>query len=85
MNLGELNYFLGIEVYYVPNGTILLQYQYILEIFSNMDMTNCKGVATHMCSSLPLRYTTLYRHTLYKLQYLSFMHSDISFVVNKLS
>ncbi|XP_015169205.1 uncharacterized mitochondrial protein AtMg00810-like [Solanum tuberosum] len=92
-NLGELNYFLGIEVKRVPNGIILSQSQYILEILSDVDMTDCKGVATPMCSSSPPKADdgsppadeTLYRRTLGKLQYLSFTRPDISFAVNKLS
>uniref|UniRef100_A0A3Q7IH07 Reverse transcriptase Ty1/copia-type domain-containing protein n=1 Tax=Solanum lycopersicum TaxID=4081 RepID=A0A3Q7IH07_SOLLC len=31
-NLGELNYFLGIKVTHFPNGILLSQYKYILEI-----------------------------------------------------
>ncbi|XP_015170164.1 uncharacterized mitochondrial protein AtMg00810-like [Solanum tuberosum] len=92
-NLGELNYFLGIDVKRVPNGIILSQSQYILEILSDVDMTDCKGVATPMCSSSPPKAddgsppadATLYRRTLGKLQYLSFTRPDISFAVNKLS
>lgn len=52
-NLGELNYFLGIEVKHVPNGIVLSQSRYILEILSDVDMADCKGVTTPMCSSLP--------------------------------
>nr|AAT38705.2 hypothetical protein SDM1_34t00015 [Solanum demissum] len=92
-NLGELNYLLGIEVKHVPNGIVLSQSRYILEILSYVDMTDCKGVTTPMCSSLPPKaadgspsaYATLYRRTIGKLQYLSFTRPDIAFAVNKLS
>ena len=41
-NCGELNYFLGIEVKHVPNGIVLSQSKYILEIISDADMSECK-------------------------------------------
>uniref|UniRef100_A0A3Q7JBY1 Reverse transcriptase Ty1/copia-type domain-containing protein n=1 Tax=Solanum lycopersicum TaxID=4081 RepID=A0A3Q7JBY1_SOLLC len=37
----------------VPNGIVLSQSKYILEILIDVDMTNCKGVMTPMCSSSP--------------------------------
>ncbi|KAH0698820.1 hypothetical protein KY284_013035 [Solanum tuberosum] len=71
-NLGELNYFLGIEVKHVPNGILLSQSRYILEILSDLDMADCKGVTTPMCPSSPPKAgdgspsadATLYRRTL---------------------
>ncbi|KAH0706464.1 hypothetical protein KY289_011540 [Solanum tuberosum] len=91
-DLGSLNYFLGVDVKRVPNGLLLSQSKYILEILSELDMDNCKGVSTPMCSSVPLRVTdgspptdaTRYRRTLGKLQYLSLTRHDISYAVNKL-
>lgn len=63
--LGNLNYFLGVEAKKVPDGLIL----------SELDMQNCKGVSTPMCSGKLLWATdgsppanaTLYRRTLSKL------------------
>ncbi|KAH0636340.1 hypothetical protein KY290_036772 [Solanum tuberosum] len=64
-----------------------------MEILSELDMHNCNGVSTPMCSSVPLRVvdgspptdTTRYRHTLGKLQYLSLTRPDISYTVDRLS
>uniref|UniRef100_A0A3Q7HNA4 Reverse transcriptase Ty1/copia-type domain-containing protein n=1 Tax=Solanum lycopersicum TaxID=4081 RepID=A0A3Q7HNA4_SOLLC len=52
-NLGEVNYFLGIEVKHIPNGIVFSQYIYILEILSDVDMADCKRVTTPMCSCSP--------------------------------
>ncbi|KAH0710929.1 hypothetical protein KY284_012356 [Solanum tuberosum] len=90
---GELDEEVCVDVKRVPNGLILSQSKYILEILSELDMDNCKGVSTPMCSSVPLRVTdgspptdaTRYRRTLGKLQYLSLTKPDISYAVNKLS
>lgn len=92
-DLGYLNYFLGVDVKQVPDGLILSQSKYILEILSELDMDNCKGVSTLMCSSVPLWVAdgspltdaTRYRGTLGKSQYLSLTRPDISHAVNKLS
>ncbi|KAF3671321.1 putative U-box domain-containing protein 9-like [Capsicum annuum] len=92
-DLGYLNYFLGVDVKQVPDGLIVSQSKYILKILFELDMDNCKGVSTPMCSSVPLRVAdgspltdaTRYRRTLGKLQYLSLTRPDIFYAVNKLS
>lgn len=92
-NLGHFEYFLGVEVKKVPDGLLLSQFKYILDIFSELDMQDCKWVLTPMFSGKlpraadgsPPANATFYRHTLGKLQYLSFTWLDISYAVNKLS
>ncbi|XP_015162957.1 uncharacterized mitochondrial protein AtMg00810-like [Solanum tuberosum] len=92
-DLGYLNYFLGVDIKHIPDGLILSQSKYILDILSELDMENYKGVYTPMCSIVPLRVVdgsphtdvTRYRRTLGKLQYLSLTWPDISYAVNKLS
>lgn len=41
-NLGELNYFLRIEVKHVSDEIVLSQSRYILEILSDVNMADCK-------------------------------------------
>ena len=91
-DLVELTYFLQIEVKHALNEIALSQNEYILEIISKVDMTLQMGYDTHVFkfTTLSKRFlthvdTTLYRHTLDKLQYLSFTLHNIVFVVNKLS
>jgi hypothetical protein len=45
MDLGELRYFLGIEVIQSPRGIWLLQRQYALNKLSKYGMTGCKPIS----------------------------------------
>jgi hypothetical protein len=46
-DLGELRYFLGIEVIQSPKGIWLLQKQYALNKLSECGMTGCKPISFH--------------------------------------
>ena len=41
-DLGELKYFLGIEVVQTPQGIWMLQRQYVLDMLKKYGMTACK-------------------------------------------
>ena len=45
-DLGELMYFLGIEVIRTANGIWLLQRKYVLDMLEKFGMTGCKPIAT---------------------------------------
>ena len=47
-DLGELKYFLGIEVVQTPQGIWMLQRQYVLHMLKKYGMMACKHVATPM-------------------------------------
>jgi len=50
-DLGDLHYFLGIEVEKKSNGDLLLtQKKYARDILSRVGMANCKPVTIHMSS-----------------------------------
>ena len=92
-DLGNLNFFLGVEV--LPNsiGLLLSQKRYILDLLGKIRMLEAKPFSSPMASSTnlfafeggPLPNATLYRSTIRALQYLSFTRPDINFTVNKLS
>ncbi|XP_049373022.1 uncharacterized mitochondrial protein AtMg00810-like [Solanum verrucosum] len=71
-DLSYLDYFLGVGVKKVPGGLILSQSKYILDILSELDIQDCKGVVNPMCSGKlpravdrsPPANATLYRRTL---------------------
>jgi hypothetical protein len=91
--LGNLNFFLGIEVTQIPDGIHLSQQRYISDILQRTNMDLSKPITSPMAASSPLsKYSgvsltdpTTYRSTVGALQYLSITRPDISFAVNKVS
>lgn len=90
-DLGNLNYFLGVEITPHASGIILSQTQYIQNLLQKADMSSSKPVCTPFSSSSkltkhgssPLVDFTKYRQIVGSLQYLSLTRPDISFSVNK--
>ena len=91
-DLGDLHFFLGIEVKKHSNGIHLSQAKYATELLSRIGMQNCKSSPTPLSSSEPLSLTegeplhqediTGYRSLVGGLQYLTLTRPDISFAVN---
>ncbi|CAA7050582.1 unnamed protein product [Microthlaspi erraticum] len=92
-DLGELSYFLGIEVQRSLSGLLLTQTRYIADLLHRTKMTDAKPVPTPMCPTTKLTLTSgdplpdakEFRAVIGSLQYLSLTRPDISFAVNKLS
>uniref|UniRef100_A0A2N9J5N8 Reverse transcriptase Ty1/copia-type domain-containing protein n=1 Tax=Fagus sylvatica TaxID=28930 RepID=A0A2N9J5N8_FAGSY len=92
-DLGNLNFFLGIEVLSNPYGIILSQHWYIMDLLHRTKMSEAKPITTLMASTTSLSAfegelfldLTLYRSTVGALQYLALTRPDIAFTVNKLS
>jgi hypothetical protein len=92
-DLGDLHYFLGIEVSNINDGIIVSQEKYADDILRRAGMTLCKPCATPMSGNeklsigkgtpLGLRESTHYRSIVGALQYLTLTRSDINFAVNK--
>jgi hypothetical protein len=92
-DLGELCYFLGIEVKKTTSGILLSQEKYATDLLTPTWMMQCKSVSTPMTSSRKLsshegqvlrtQDATTYRSIVGGLQYLTLTRSDISFSVNK--
>lgn len=92
-DLGDLHYFLGIEVKKVSDGIVLTQEKYANDVLRRVGMTACKPVATPLSSSEKLSIhkgsplgpddSTHYRSVVGALQYLTLTRPDISFAVNK--
>jgi len=89
-DLGDVHYFLGIEVQSTGMSLMLRQHKYILDILTRAGMTSCKPVDTLVSSS---KVTLLPDHSFFDptrfcqimgaLQYLTFTRPDICFVVNR--
>lgn len=91
--MGEVQYFLGIEVTKQNGEYNLHQSQYILDLLERSNLDECNATSTPMLPSLkltkdggkPLENLTIYRSTIGALQYLTLTRPDIAFSFNKLS
>lgn len=92
-DLGDLSYFLGVEVKRLPTGIFLSQQNYIREILEFAKMEGAKAVNTPLSTSSTLRLAdsvhlddvSSFRRVIGKLQYLLLTRPDIAFAVNRLS
>jgi hypothetical protein len=92
-DLGDLHYFLGIEVNKVKDGLVLTQEKYASDLLERVGMIYCKPVSTPLSTSekLSLHEGSLlgsndasqYRNIVGALQYLTLTRPDIAFSVNK--
>lgn len=90
-DLGNLNYFLGVEVLHHSHGLLLSQRQYILNLLSSVSMESAKPVLTPTISkysntkdsTLPHDDPRKFRQVVGSLQYLSLTRPDIAFAVNR--
>lgn len=90
--LGELDYFLGIEVKHIKDGSLLLtQSKYIRDLLERSNMSGAKGISSPMVGGCKLSkhgsdYFTdakLYRSIVGALQYATITRPEISYAVNK--
>ena len=92
-DLGNLKYFLGLEISRSEKGIHLSQRKYTLDILEDVGMLECKPTSTpmelnHKLSHLaadPLIDITGYRRLVGRLIYLSITRPDITYFVNILS
>jgi histone deacetylase 1/2 len=92
-DLGNLHYFLGIEVKRTQNGLLLTQQKYATDLLEKLGMRVCKAAPTPLSVSDPLSLmdgdplgpddSTNYRSIVGGLQYLTLTRPDIAFSVNK--
>jgi hypothetical protein len=92
-DLGDIHYFLGIEVKRSADSLLMTQEGYALDILKRVNMDTCKAVSTPMSPSDKLLVTdgetlgandsTRYRSIVGALQYLTLTRPDISFAVNR--
>jgi histone deacetylase 1/2 len=91
--LGDLHFFLGIEVKHIKDGLCLNEDKYVVDLLAKVGMTKFTSSPTPLSSSEKLvldEGTTLgsnditqYRSIVGAIQYLTLTLSDISFIVNK--
>jgi histone deacetylase 1/2 len=92
-DLGDLHYFIGIEVRKTHNGLLLTQGKYAKDLLQKVGMHGCKPSPTPLSSTEQLSLTagtplgpddsTQYRSVVGGLQYLTLTRPDLSYSVNK--
>ncbi|CAN1152879.1 Retrovirus-related Pol polyprotein from transposon RE1 [Linum perenne] len=89
--LGDLHYFLGIEVHRTQDGMTLCQAKYIRDLLTRAGMTDCKPLRTPSATTTPLSTDapfhdpTLFRQLVGGLQYLSMTRPDLAYTTARLS
>jgi hypothetical protein len=88
-DLGDLHYFLGIEVAKKRDGLLLTQEKYASDLLKRVGMSDCKPIATPLSTSETLSSyegtplgpndATNYRSVMGALQYLTLTRPDIAF------
>jgi hypothetical protein len=92
-DIGQLHFFLGINVIPTTTGLFLSQHKYIRDLLTKMNMHEAKEVTIQLSITIVLKLidgtssvdSTKYKSVIGALQYLSIIRPDISFAVNKLS
>lgn len=91
-DMGDLSYFLGIQVVQNESGMHLSQKKYISDILCRANLDSCKHISSPMASGSPLSLhdgvllesPTEYRSLVGALQYCTLTRPDISYSVNRL-
>lgn len=92
-DLGNLTYFLGIEVTRTSSGILLNQRKYILDLLQDSNLQDCQPVSIPFSRNLHLSNKDVplksdpepYRRLVGKLLYLNMTRPDISYCVQQLS
>jgi histone deacetylase 1/2 len=92
-DLGDLHFFLGIEVHEIDDGLLLNQANYAKKMLEQEGMSNCKSSPTPLSSSEKITAnagellgpddSTKYRSMVGAIQYLTLTRPDIAYSVNK--
>jgi hypothetical protein len=90
-DLGQLQHFLGIFVQHTPDGLVLHQDQYVAELLSGANMSNCNPCHTpadtkskpSITDGKPIANAIEYQSLARALQYLTLTRPDISYAIQQ--
>lgn len=92
-HLGTPEYFLGIEVKYLPSGSVILtQTKYTQDLLQRVNMFNCNPMSTPIVANLKLTKhgtdslsdPSQYRSIVGGLQYITLTRPELTYSVNKI-
>ena len=91
--IGQMSYFLGVEVNQSKDEIFMLQKKYAKHILKKFRIKECKSVSTATETSIKLRVDltrksvnpTLFKNLVGSLSYLTFTHPDIMYAVGLVS
>lgn len=86
-DLGELNFFLGIQVNRKQNAILLSQTKYIQDLLAKTEMIDCKGIESPFSTTEKLKKNegekfhdpTLYRSCIGNLQYATLTRPELAY------
>ena len=91
-DLGDLHYFLGIEVIRTPEGILISQRHYVLSMLFKFGMADCKSISTPLDRPVKLHPDTgkvcdltRFRQMVRSLIYLTIIRPDLSYPVGVIS
>ena len=91
-DLGDLHYFLGIEVIRTPEGILISQRHYVLSMLFKFGMADCKSVSTPLDRTVKLRpdsrkvcHPKRFRQIVGSLIYLTITRPGLSYPVGVIS
>ncbi|XP_019261007.1 PREDICTED: uncharacterized protein LOC109238963 [Nicotiana attenuata] len=92
-DLGQLHYFLGLEILYKPDGIIISQRKFVLDLLKDYECLHCPTLTFPLDSTIklkakegtPLFDPTFYRKLIGKLNFLTNTRLDIAYGVQHLS
>jgi hypothetical protein len=91
-DLGDLHYFLGIEVIRTPEGILISQRHYVLDMLFKFRMADCKPISTPLERTVKHRLDpgrvcdpTRFRRIVGSLIYLTITRLDLSYPVRVIS
>lgn len=92
-NLGQLNFFLGTEIIFLPEGITMTKHKFTQELPLDSDLTKFKDIVTPLpinlkvqkANSYPFSNPQLYNSLVIKLNFLTHTGTDLAYTIQTLT